>query len=31
MPEARRIVRVPAHINAADFIAEVVRSVRSLI
>jgi len=29
--EARRIVRVPAHINDAAFIAEVVRSVRSLI
>jgi uncharacterized protein (UPF0261 family) len=29
--EARRIVRVPAHINDAAFVAEVVRAVRSLI
>ena len=28
--EARRIVRVPAHINDTDFIAEVVRNVRSV-
>ena len=29
--EARRIVRVPAHINDAAFIAEVVRNVRSVL
>jgi uncharacterized protein (UPF0261 family) len=29
--EARRIVRVPAHINDATFIAEVVRTVRSVL
>ena len=30
LTDTRRIVRVPAHINDAAFIAEVVRSVRSL-
>jgi len=29
--EMRRIVRVPAHINDATFVAEVVRTVRSLL